>query len=286
MSKPTGGFPPAPEPLPVPVFDSHTHLDITIEKGLTSVAAALELSTAVGVDRLVQVGVDVASSRWGLEVAAQHPAIVATVALHPNDAPRLPDLGAALTEIEELAAHPRVRGVGETGLDYFRTGDDGRKAQHESFRAHIAISKRYGKALVIHDRDAHDDILRVIDEEGAPEQVVMHCFSGDERFALACVERGFFLSFAGTVTFANASTLRAAAAVTPLERILVETDAPFLTPMPHRGRPNASYLIPLTVRALAEVKHVDLAELCESISTNGEVVFGPWTGPSRLRQAG
>jgi TatD DNase family protein len=276
MNRRTGGFPPAPEPLPVPVVDSHTHLDITIAEGLTSIEAGLEKSTAAGVDRLVQVGVDVESSRWSVDVAAAHPALVATVSLHPNDAPRQPDLGAALREIEELAANPRVRGIGETGLDYFRTGDEGRKAQHESFRAHIAIAKQFGKALVIHDRDAHDDVLRVLDEEGAPEQVVMHCFSGDERFALACVERGFFLSYAGTVTFTKADDLRAAAAVTPLERIMVETDAPFLTPMPYRGRPNASYLIPLTVRALAEIKRVDLAELCTALSTNGEVVFGPW----------
>jgi TatD DNase family protein len=277
MSKRTGGFPPAPEPLPVPVLDSHTHLDITIAEGLTSIEAGLEMSAAAGVDRLVQVGVDVESSRWSVDVAAAHPAIVATVSLHPNDAPRRPDLGAALREIEELAANPRVRGIGETGLDYFRTGDEGRKAQHESFRAHIAIAKQFGKALVIHDRDAHEDVLRVLDDEGAPEQVVMHCFSGDERFALACVERGFFLSYAGTVTFTKADDLRAAAAVTPLERIMVETDAPFLTPMPYRGRPNASYLIPLTVRALAEIKRVDLAELCTALSTNGEVVFGPWS---------
>jgi len=277
MNRRIGGFPPAPEPLPVPVFDSHTHLDITIAEGLTSIEAGLEMSTAAGVDRLVQVGVDVESSRWSVDVAAAHPAIVATVSLHPNDAPRQPDLGAAVREIEELAAGPRVRGIGETGLDYFRTGEEGRKAQHESFRAHIAIAKQFGKALVIHDRDAHDDVLRVLDEEGAPDQVVMHCFSGDKRFALACVERGFFLSFAGTVTFTKADDLRAAAAVTPLERIMVETDAPFLTPMPYRGRPNASYLIPLTVRALAEVKRVDLAELCTALSTNGEVVFGPWT---------
>ena len=272
----TGEFPPAPEPLPAPVFDSHTHLDLTLDEGLGSVAEAVEAARAVGVDRLVQVGVDVASSRWGVEQAARHDAVVATVALHPNDAPRLSDLDGALAEIERLAAHPRVRGVGETGLDYFRTGEDGRKAQHESFRAHIAIAKGFDKPLVIHDRDAHDDILRVLDSEGAPRRVVMHCFSGDERFARQCVERGFFLSFAGTVTFASAAPLRAAAAVTPLENLLVETDAPFLTPMPFRGRPNASYLIPLTVRALAEVTGADLWELCAAISTNGERLFGPW----------
>ena len=273
-------FPPAPEPLRVPVLDSHTHLDITIDEGgeggPATVEDAVAAARAVGVDRLVQVGVDVPSSRWALDVAERNDAVLATVALHPNAAPRLPDLDAALREIEALASHPRVRAIGETGLDYFRTGEDGRKAQHESFRAHISIAKRYGKALVIHDRDAHADVLRVLDEEGAPEHVVMHCFSGDESFARECLDRGFVLSFAGTVTFSNAAPLRVAAAITPLDGLLVETDAPYLTPMPFRGRPNASYLIPLTVRALAEVCQVDLDRLCTAISANGERVFGPW----------
>jgi TatD DNase family protein len=263
--------------LPVPVFDSHTHLDITLKEGLASIELALDRAATAGIDRLVQVGVDVESSRWSVEAAERHTAILATVALHPNDAPRLPDLDGALREIERLAAHPRVRALGETGLDYFRTPDEGRKAQHESFRAHIAIAKQTGKALMIHDRDAHDDVLKVLDEEGAPDRVVMHCFSGDEHFARACVERGFYLSYAGTVTFSSAAPLRAAAAVTPLQQILVETDAPFLTPTPYRGRPNASYLIPLTVRALAEIMHADLEELCSAISTNGERLFGSWT---------
>jgi TatD DNase family protein len=169
-----------------------------------------------------------------------------------------------------------VRGIGETGLDYFRTGEQGRSAQEASFRAHIAIAKRYDKALVIHDRDAHADVLRVLDEEGAPRTVVMHCFSGDEQFAAECVRRGFVLSFAGTVTFRSAESLRAAATITPLDQILVETDAPYLTPMPYRGRPNASYLIPLTVRSLAQTTGADLAELCAAISATGERVFGSW----------
>jgi TatD DNase family protein len=275
-----GEFPPAPVPLPVPVLDSHTHLDLTLDDdyhgGPTTVTGAVAAATAVGIDRLVQVGVDVASSRWGVEVAHAEPAVVATVAIHPNEAPRLPDLDEALRQIEALAADERVRGIGETGLDTFRTGDDGRKAQEMSFRAHIAIAKRYGKALVIHDRDAHADVLRVLDAEGAPDTVVLHCFSGEVEFATECVRRGYLLSFAGTVTFASAAPLRNAAAITPSDQLLVETDAPFLTPMPYRGRPNASYLIPLTVRALAEVRGDDLAELCASISRTGERAFGPW----------
>jgi TatD DNase family protein len=222
------------------------------------------------------VGVDVDSSRWSVALAEQHPAVVAAVALHPNDAPRLFDLDEALREIEALAAHPRVRAVGETGLDHFRTADDGRARQEESFRAHIAIAKRYDRTLMIHDRDAHADVLRVLDEEGAPERVVMHCFSGDSEFALSCVKRGYVLSFAGTVTFENARALREAAVVTPLDSMLVETDAPFLTPTPYRGRPNAPYLIPLTVRALAELTGVELTEVCTALSANGDRAFGPW----------
>ncbi|WP_016815113.1 TatD family hydrolase [Salinispora arenicola] len=293
-----GEFPPAPEPLPRPVLDSHTHLDITIsEAGVPPrrtagspapqswaadgtvadpVRAVVEAAADVGVDRLVQVGVDVDSSRWGAEVARRCPAVVATVALHPNEAPRLTDLDEALRVVETLAGQDRVRGVGETGMDFYRTGDEGRAAQEASFRAHIDIAKRYGRTLVVHDREAHDDVLRILDDEGAPETVVMHCFSGDAEFARACVRRGYLLSFAGTVTFSSAAALREAAAVTPPGQLLVETDAPYLTPVPYRGRPNASYLIPLTVRALAASTGIDLDELCEAISRTGERAFGPW----------
>ncbi|MEU8392883.1 TatD family hydrolase [Micromonospora sp. NPDC048842] len=279
-----GEFPPAPESLPRAVLDSHTHLDITVsEAGVPGggpagdpVAVAIALATKVGVDRLVQVGVDVASSRWGADTADRYPAVLATVALHPNEAPRLSDLDEALREIESLAARDRVRGIGETGMDFFRTGDEGRAAQEQSFRAHIAIAKRYGKTLVIHDRDAHADVLRILDDEGAPDQVVLHCFSGDADFARECVRRGYLLSFAGTVTFGSATALREAAALTPVDQMLVETDAPYLTPMPYRGRPNASYLIPLTVRALAATTGSDLDELCAAISATGDRAFGPW----------
>jgi TatD DNase family protein len=279
-----GEFPPAPESLPRAVLDSHTHLDITVsEAGVPGggpaddpVAVAIALATKVGVDRLVQVGVDVASSRWGADTADRYPAVLATVALHPNEAPRLSDLDEALREIESLAARDRVRGIGETGMDFFRTGDEGRAAQEESFRAHIAIAKRYDKTLVIHDREAHADVLRILDDEGAPDRVVLHCFSGDADFARECVRRGYLLSFAGTVTFGSATALREAAALTPVDQMLVETDAPYLTPMPYRGRPNASYLIPLTVRALAATTGSDLDELCAAISATGDRAFGPW----------
>lgn len=284
-----GEPPPSPEPLPAPALDSHTHLDIVLgerpagdEHGEwasdAAVDAEIAAAAAVGVTRLVQVGVDVASSRWSAALADRHPAVLAAVALHPNEAGAGGATDDALAEIDRLAALPRVRAVGETGLDRFRTGPEGWAAQEESFRAHIRIAKRHGIALVIHDRDAHEEILGVLDDEGAPEHTVFHCFSGDAVFAKACVERGFVLSFAGTLTFGNAGYLREAAALTPPGQLLVETDAPFLTPVPHRGRPNASRLVPHTVRALAEVTGTELTALCDALTQNAERVFGPWEG--------
>jgi TatD DNase family protein len=226
----------------------------------------------------VQIGCDLPGAQWAVDAAQAYGALVAGVALHPNEAPRLAAEGRldeALAEIERLAgSHDRVRAVGETGLDHFRTGPDGRIPQVESFVRHIDLAKRLDKTLVIHDRNAHDEVLEVIDAEGAPERWVMHCFSGNPRFARACLDRGAYLSFAGTVTFKNAQPLRDALAVTPQDRLLVETDAPFLTPMPYRGRPNASYLVPMTVRAMAEVRGDDLADLCAAIDTNTERAFG------------
>lgn len=281
--------PPPPPPLRVAVADSHTHLDMQD----TTVEAALAKAASVGVTTLVQVGCDVKGSQWAAETAASHENIHAAVALHPNEAPRIvlgdPDgwsrqgarpgggdmaLDDALTEIDRLAALPYVLGVGETGLDHFRTGPDGMAAQERSFRAHIEIAKRHGKALVIHDRDAHADVLRVLEEEGAPERTVFHCYSGDAEMAQVCADKGYFMSFAGTVTFKNAQPLRDALAVAPLELVLVETDAPFLTPAPYRGRPNAPYLVPITVRAMAAVKGVDEDVMAGAISVNTARAFG------------
>ncbi|MEO6512155.1 MAG: TatD family hydrolase, partial [Nocardioides sp.] len=213
-----------------------------------------------------------------VEAAERYDALVAGVALHPNEAPRLAEQGLldeALDEIERLAqAHAKVRAVGETGLDHFRTGPEGRHAQEESFRRHIDLAKRLDKTLVIHDRDAHEDVLRILDEEGAPDRWVMHCFSGDADFARRCLDRGAYLSFAGTVTFKNAQPLRDALMVVPSDRVLVETDAPYLTPAPYRGRPNASYLVPHTMRLMAEVRGEDLEALCVAVSRNTETAFG------------
>jgi TatD DNase family protein len=275
-----GRVPTAPDPLPIPVVDNHTHLDIAREgEAAPDVVDAVAAASAVGVDRLVQIGCDLPGARFTAEVVDQHPAVLGGVALHPNEAPRLAALGeleAAYAEIEELAAHPRIRVIGETGLDYYRTGPEGVATQQDSFRWHIDLAKRTGKALQIHDRDAHDDVLRILEEEGAPDHTVLHCFSGDMAMARTCAERGYFLSFAGTVTFKNAHGLRDALAVTPLDRLLVETDAPYLTPTPWRGATNAPYLVPLTVRAMAGVLGVAVPTLCQALSDNSEAVYGHW----------
>ena len=270
--------PPAPDPLPSPVADSHCHLDIADPPDdWLAVDEALASAAAVNVTRVVQIGCDLPGARWAVETAQRYDAVVAGVALHPNEAPllhaagHLPD---ALAEIDLLAGLPDVRAVGETGLDHFRTGPEGHGVQEESFRAHVEMAHRHGKALVIHDRDAHDDVLRVLHDAGPPERVVFHCFSGDREMAEHCAAQGWWLSFAGTVTFKNAADLRSALAGTPLDRILVETDAPYLTPVPYRGRPNASYLVPHTVRAMAEVLDVDLQRLCVALADNTEAAFG------------
>jgi TatD DNase family protein len=264
-------LPPEPEPLRVPVPDSHTHLDMQD----TTVTEAVAAAARVGVTPIMQIGIDVPSSRWAAQIAAEHHSVWATVAVHPNEAPRLGDgLDAALADIEELAALSQVRGVGETGLDHFRTPERGWAVQEASFRRHIEVAKRYGKALVIHNRDAHADVLRVLDEEGPPGAVVFHCYSGDAAMAKLCADKGYLMSFAGNVTYKNAEHLRDALAAAPLELLLVETDAPFLPPVPYRGRPNAPYLIPLTVRAMAQVKGIDEEVLAAALAANTSRTFG------------
>ncbi len=272
-------LPERPDPLPVPVVDTHCHLDVAARYSGLEPGQAVQWAAEAGVTRIVQVGCDVEGSHWAVEAATTWESVVASVAIHPNDAARLGDaLPAALATVEELAQHPRVRGVGESGLDYYRTRDpDGHRRQKESFATHIGLATAYDKTLVIHDRDAHADILDVLDAEGPPDRIVMHCFSGDADFARACLDRGAFLSFAGTVTFTNAPGLQDALRATPLDRILTETDAPYLTPMPYRGRPNASYLIPHTARFMADARGNDLAELCHALADNADAAFGgPW----------
>ncbi|NHI20863.1 TatD family hydrolase [Phycicoccus endophyticus] len=276
------GEPEPPDPLPIGVVDNHTHLDISREGApvnLDDLEPVLRAAAAVGVDRVVQVGCDPVGNDFAVAAAARYPSVLAGVAVHPNEAPPLAargELEDALAQVERLAAHPRVRVVGETGLDHFRTGPQGHAVQEESFRRHIEIAERAGRALQIHDRDAHEDVLRVLAEEGAPPRTVMHCFSGGPAMARECVRRGYHLSFSGTVTFKNAKELRDSLAVTPLELVLVETDAPYLTPHPWRGAANSPMLVPLTVRVMASVLGVAVPTLCEALSANAERLYGPW----------
>jgi TatD DNase family protein len=260
-------------------MDNHTHLDFPDGAGPVGIAAALDAAQAVGVQGAVQVGCDLESSRFTVQAVDQDSRLLGAVALHPNDAPDYAargELEDALAEIERLAAHPRIRAIGETGLDFFRTEGEGLVHQRYSFRRHIDIAKRLDLTLQIHDRDAHQDVVQVLREEGAPERVVFHCFSGDEELARICNTEGWNMSFAGTVTFKNARNLQAALAVAAPELVLVETDAPFLTPHPHRGRANASYMVPYTVRAMADLTGTDLAQLCQQISENSVRAYGSW----------
>ncbi|MEV7760145.1 TatD family hydrolase [Curtobacterium flaccumfaciens] len=277
-------YPPLPQALVVPVYDNHTHMEIADGigdggDGPLEYREHLDRASSVGVRGVVQVGTDLATSEWSASIAAREPRVLAAVALHPNEAPVLQEQGLLdehLAGIERLAALPRVRAIGETGLDFFRTGEDGRDAQVRSFEEHIRIAKEHDLALTIHDRDAHDAVVEVLDRVGAPERTVFHCFSGGTDLARLCAERGWYMSFAGTVTFKNAAVLREALVVAPRHLIMIETDAPFLTPTPFRGRPNAPYLIPLTLRSMAETLGTDASMLAAQIASNTELVYGAW----------
>jgi TatD DNase family protein len=276
-------WPNPPLPLAGTVIDSHTHLDVH-DRNLHGSEVPdprdlLDRARSVGVDRVVQVGCDIESSEWAIDAAHRYPEVIATVALHPNEAPRRAaagDLDSALVRIAELATDPAVRGIGETGLDYFRTDESGREAQHRSFRWHIDLARNLNTTLVIHDRDSHDDVLSVLIDQGAPEKVVFHCFSGDATMARVCAANGWYMSFAGVITFKNADSLREALDQVPDQLLLVETDAPYLAPTPNRGRVNASYLMPYTVRAIAGRRGVPESELCAILSDNAVNAFGNW----------
>jgi TatD DNase family protein len=268
---------PLPEPLPVPTVDAHAHMEIVTDAAFDSkeVADVIAEAKSVNVDRIVQVGYSAEQSRWCVNAAEKwNTSVLAAVALHPNEAPVVEDLDADLKIIEQLAQHPRVRAIGETGLDYFRTPPELRARQQESFKWHIDLAKRMNKALVIHDRDSHDDVLSVLSEVGAPEKTIFHCFSGDVEMAKICIERGYVLSFAGTLTFKNAPELREAVKLVPLDQLLVETDSPFLAPTPHRGAGNTPAQIANIVRAMAAERDQDLAELASALSDNAERIFG------------
>ena len=272
-------YPPLPEKLTTTTVDAHCHLDIEDEDIFMSVEDSLAKAKAVGITGIVQVGVDVASSKWAVKTAKEFSQIHATVALHPNDAPVIAlekgesALDEAIAEIAELAKEDVVKAIGETGVDFYRTSEEGRDFQEKSFRAHIQIANKLNKPVMVHDRDAHLDALRILDDEKA-QQVIFHCYSGDKEFAQELVKRGWYLSFAGTCTFKNAQNLREALQVTPLENVLVETDAPFLTPMPYRGYPNSSYMIPLTLATMAKEMNVDINTVADATRTNAEKLFG------------
>ncbi len=269
---------PLPEPLPVRCADSHAHLEIVTntEPDHPEVRRVIEEAAQVGIDRIVQVGYSAEQSKWCVQLAEIYKNVVAAVALHPNEAPVVNDLEAELAIIEELATHPRVRAIGETGLDFFRTEPALQERQRYSFIKHIEIAKKSNKALVIHDRDAHRAVLDTLLEVGAPEVTVFHCFSGDAQMAAECVEKGYVLSFAGTVTFKNAPQLREALHLVPKELLLVETDSPFLAPMPNRGALNTPAQIPNILRFMAEERGDDLIELTNAISSNVDRIFGPF----------
>jgi len=272
-------YAPLPEALVVGVYDNHTHLEISDGDNPMGYREHLDRASSVGIRGVVQVGGDLETSRWSAAVAAVEPRVLAAVAIHPNEAPRYEaagELDAALAEIDELAGRPRVRAVGETGLDFFRTEGEGLKAQQRSFEAHIAIAKKHGLAMQIHDRDAHGAVVETLRRVGAPEKTVFHCFSGETELARICADEGWYVSVAGTSTFKNAGTLREALAVVPRSLLLVETDAPYLTPAPYRGRPNSPYMIPYTLRALAETLETDVAMLAAQIASNTELVYGHW----------
>lgn len=273
-------YPPLPEPLEVATYDNHTHLDIAFGDEALSTREQLDKAASVGIKGVVQVGVTLATSKWSAELAAKEPQVLAAVALHPNEAPdygTIAKLDQAIAEIADLATQPRVRAIGETGLDFFRTeGEESLALQLHSFEEHIRIAKENDLALMIHDRDAHDQVVATLKRVGAPEKVVFHCYSGDVDLAQICIDNGWHMSFAGNITIKRNEHLRNSLAMAPKELILVETDAPFLTPEPFRGRPNASYLVPITVRKMAEIRGVDANELSGQLAQNTENVYGSW----------
>ncbi len=275
-------YPPLPEPLEVGTYDNHTHLDIEDGDEPLSVVEQLDRATAAGILGVVQVGVTLESSKWSAGLAAKHDRVLAAVAIHPNEAPLYETraaLDVAIAEIAELATQPRVRAIGETGLDFFRTeGDESIALQKYSFEEHIRIAKENNIALMIHDREAHAEVVETLKRVGAPEKVVFHCYSGDVDLAETCNKNGWYMSFAGNITIKRNQHLRDSLAIARKELILVETDAPFLTPEPYRGRPNASYLVPITVRKIAEVREVEVNEISAQLTANTLAVYGAWNG--------
>ncbi|MCL2802527.1 MAG: TatD family hydrolase [Micrococcales bacterium] len=274
-------YPPLPEPLPAPVVDNHTHIEPgQWPRPALSLDSQVEKASAVGVDRIVQCGCDLDSAYWTATEAVKNPAVLGAIAIHPNEAPRLEAKGAyqdGLNQIRQWAIdNPRVRAIGETGLDFYRTGPEHHHTQIEAFKDHIALAKELGLALQIHDRDAHREVVETLEAVGAPERTVFHCFSAGAELASICAERGWYCSFAGTITFANAKGLVEAVGELPASGVLLETDAPYLTAEPYRGRANAPYLAALTMRRLASAMSMPLEAACAQVSANSEAVYGTW----------
>ena len=273
-------YPELPEPLLVGTYDNHTHLEIADGDQPMDYQDHMSLAGQVGILGAVQVGVTLESSKWCAEVATKDFRLLAAVAIHPNEAAKYESKQALDNDIEGialLAREPRVRAIGETGLDFFRTEDtQGIEFQQYSFERHIAIAKQHNLALQIHDRDAHDKVVETLLRVGAPDKVVFHCYSGDLELAKICTDNGWYASFAGNVTIKRNQHLRDSLKAMPKTKILVETDAPFLTPEPLRGRPNAPYLVPITVRFMAEQLGMDANELSGQIARNTIEVYGSW----------
>ena len=273
-------YPDLPEPLLVGTYDNHTHLEIADGDQPMNYQDHLALANQVGILGAVQVGVTLKSSKWSAEVAASDPRLLAAVAIHPNEAAQYESMQALDVDIDgiaELASQERVRAIGETGLDFFRTeSEQGKSFQQHSFERHIQIAKDFGLALQIHDRDAHEQVVETLQKVGAPEKVVFHCYSGDIQLAKICAEHGWYTSFAGNITIKRNQHLRDSFRHMPKDLILVETDAPFLTPEPLRGRPNAPYLVPITVRFMAAELGMDANELSGQLAKNTVAVYGSW----------
>ena len=268
---------PLPQPLKTKTVDSHAHLELihNSEPDSPLIKQTLAEAASVGIDRVVQVGYSAEQSIWSVKCAESFVGqVLAAVALHPNEAPAVDDLEKDLKVIEELAANPRVRAIGETGLDFFRTPENLRDRQKYSFVRHIKIAKEHKKALVIHDRDSHRAVLDLLIQEGAPDKTIFHCYSGDAEMAKECIANKYILSFAGTVTFKNAPELREAVVLVPIEQLLVETDSPFLAPMPNRGALNTPAQIPNTLRVIADLRNESADYLAGAISENAERIFG------------
>ena len=268
---------PVPEPLARPCIDVHAHMELVTEGEADSddIRELLDAAARAGIDRVVQVGYSAEQSRWGVKCAETFPGrVLAAVALHPNEAPVVADLEGDLAIIEELAHHPRVRAIGETGLDFFRTEPELRDKQAYSFRRHIALAKEVDKALVIHDRNAHRAVLDTLLEVGAPQSTIFHCYSGDAEMARECIDAGYILSFAGTVTFKNAPELREAAKMVPIDQLLLETDSPFLAPMPHRGALNTPAQVANIARFIAELRGESVDYICDRVTENALRLFG------------